>query len=132
MPNKEYLTYLKSPQWRVLREQVLARDKYQCFECGARGALEVHHTTYARIFREELDDLITLCPACHDDEHKPKAETVYVKASKLPKRINFAKPKPVTEPEPASKPVKRKLKPDRADMLTPEGRLKWLNKGRIT
>jgi hypothetical protein len=79
MPNEEYLAYLKSPQWRALREQVLARDKYQCFECGARGRLEVHHTTYARIFKEDIDDLITLCRACHEEEHTTKPIVVKVK-----------------------------------------------------
>ncbi len=86
MPNDLYLQYLQSPEWREKRDQVLARDKYRCFECGARGALEVHHTTYKRIFREHLDDLITLCPLCHEEEHKPAMPPAKPKVKVLPYR----------------------------------------------
>lgn len=107
MPNEKYLAYLKSPEWRAKRVQVLARDKYRCFECGASGPLEVHHTTYKRIFNEDLDDLIALCPTCHDDEHKPKPQTIYVKAPKVKVKHNppgsgkRKKSKPTTTPQQA-------------------------------
>lgn len=134
MPNEEYLRYLQSPEWQEKRLQVLQRDKYRCVDCGARKRLEVHHTSYKRVFKEDLDDLITLCRACHEEEHSPKTQTVYVKASKLPKRINFAKPEPVlpSEPEPIRKPKPKvlKIKPD--SVLTYEGRLNWMRKGEST
>lgn len=42
-----------------------------CEQCGYepyKPCLQVHHKTYDRIFREELDDLILLCPKCHKAE----------------------------------------------------------------
>jgi len=79
MPNEEYQRYLQSPEWQDKRLQVLQRDKYRCVDCGARKRLEVHHTSYARIFKEDLDDLITLCRACHEEEHTTKPIVVKVK-----------------------------------------------------
>ena len=114
MPNERYLEYLKSPEWRAKREQVLARDKYRCFECGAKGLLEVHHTTYKRIFNEHIDDLIALCPACHDDEHKPRPQTIYIKPPKVKVKHNppgtgkRKKSKPTTTPQEAKEFYKRK------------------------
>lgn len=69
------------PSWPQAREAARARDGYQCRQCGAAErqgrAHDVHHL---RPFREfgfvagenrndrianELDNLITLCPSCH-------------------------------------------------------------------
>ncbi len=66
------------PNWQQQRKLALARDGHRCRTCGAsEGMLHVHHI---RPFREfaylpgqndhylvanELDNLITLCPACH-------------------------------------------------------------------
>ncbi len=65
------------PNWQTQRKQVLVRDGQRCRTCGAEGLLHVHHI---RPFREynyipgqnenyrqanQLDNLVTLCPACH-------------------------------------------------------------------
>jgi DEAD/DEAH box helicase domain-containing protein len=66
------------PDWQQQRQLALARDSHQCRTCGAmEGVLHVHHI---RPFREynyipgqndhyrqanQLDNLVTLCPACH-------------------------------------------------------------------
>ncbi len=68
---ERYDAYMRSPQWRLVRAQVIERDKGECRMCGARERLTVHHLTYARIFREWLDDLITLCFHCHEKRHRP-------------------------------------------------------------
>jgi 5-methylcytosine-specific restriction endonuclease McrA len=74
----EYKAYLKSPEWKAKRKQVLKRDNYICQECGDR-AWQVHHKTYKRIFNERLSDLISLCEDCHREIHniKPKKISIF-------------------------------------------------------
>jgi len=62
---KEYLAYLASPEWKLLRLRVMARDSFQCMRCGYKRNLQVHHRTYANFGREDLKDLETLCKKCH-------------------------------------------------------------------
>lgn len=67
----DYTEYMKSPEWKKLREQVKNRDKQQCQDCGLLyGCLQVHHLTYERFKHELLDDLITLCDECHRKRHE--------------------------------------------------------------
>jgi 5-methylcytosine-specific restriction endonuclease McrA len=75
-------SYWRSKAWRRRRRAVLKRDSYACTSCGRkrgdddprlkRGTtiLEVHHLTYERFGREELEDLLTLCQRCHANEHQ--------------------------------------------------------------
>jgi DEAD/DEAH box helicase domain-containing protein len=66
------------PDWQQQRQLALARDDYRCRTCGAsEGTLHVHHIRpfrdYAYLpgendhYRQanQLDNLVTLCPACH-------------------------------------------------------------------
>jgi 5-methylcytosine-specific restriction endonuclease McrA len=64
-----YSTYLQSPHWQALRDQVLERDKHRCTKCSAADKLQVHHLSYKRLGYEELDDLKTLCQSCHQAIH---------------------------------------------------------------
>jgi DEAD/DEAH box helicase domain-containing protein len=65
--------------WLQQKLLVRARDQYRCQNCGAAedGRVhDVHHRTPFRTFRDykeanQLENLITLCPACHR-----QAETV--------------------------------------------------------
>jgi 5-methylcytosine-specific restriction endonuclease McrA len=57
--------YLQSPEWALLREQVLERFGRRCAICNAKGALSVHHRTYERAMHEDVQDLTALCSACH-------------------------------------------------------------------
>ena len=66
-PYESYQEYLRSQEWRELREQALGRDGGRCMDCGAY-ATEVHHRFYPRHIGEtELDHLISLCRSCHSD-----------------------------------------------------------------
>ena len=60
-----YLRYLRSDAWREKRRLVLERDGYRCQLWRQHGATEVHHTTYAHLGHEPLQDLLSLCRACH-------------------------------------------------------------------
>lgn len=53
-----------------LRTQVFKRDKYYCQKCGRLEALEIHHIV-PRVDngKDILDNLITLCLACHKEWH---------------------------------------------------------------
>jgi len=64
-----YQDYLDSDVWKAIRWEALARDHGRCRDCGVE-AREVHHIEYPRVFgREALDDLISLCRACHQRRH---------------------------------------------------------------
>jgi hypothetical protein len=62
-----YTLYIKSGQWRAVRQQVLERDKC-CQTCSTKDRLEVHHRpeAYHTLGNESLSDLITLCHGCHE------------------------------------------------------------------
>lgn len=51
--------------WDKIRKEALDRDQHKCQTCYSESDLEVHHRTYKRFGKEELEDLITLCKDCH-------------------------------------------------------------------
>ena len=66
--------YLKSATWKDIRNQVIERDKDICCHCRNKG-YDVHHKTYKNWGNEKLDDLITLCRACHEQWHASQKGT---------------------------------------------------------
>jgi hypothetical protein len=63
-----YQKYISSPssEWHGVRRAVLDRACGHCERCGRRRKLEVHHWTYANLFREDPNfDLEALCRRCH-------------------------------------------------------------------
>ncbi|MGH9676260.1 MAG: HNH endonuclease [Candidatus Acidiferrum sp.] len=70
----DYAEYLRSPHWRKTRLRVLARARGKCEACHRRRAREVHHLTYIHIGEERLDELLALCPNCHDMAHSDRVE----------------------------------------------------------
>ncbi|WP_149241505.1 HNH endonuclease [Dyadobacter sp. 32] len=66
----KYLQYLDSKEWKVKRVQVLKRDKNLCQGCKEKPAEQIHHLTYDRLYKEFLEDLVSLCVNCHEREHK--------------------------------------------------------------
>lgn len=65
--NREYERYLQSEAWREKRIQRLAIAKNRCAACTNHKAVHVHHLTYARIFNEDMADLLPLCEEHHWD-----------------------------------------------------------------
>jgi 5-methylcytosine-specific restriction endonuclease McrA len=64
-----YKEYLDSDVWRNIRCEALARDHGRCRDCGVEAS-EVHHIAYPEVLgREDLDDLVSLCHACHERRH---------------------------------------------------------------
>ena len=68
---KSYKEFLKSNYWKEVKIRVLKRDGFKCTNCGKKGMLEVHHSTYKNHFKEHnnLGDLHTLCVNCHHNIH---------------------------------------------------------------
>jgi len=73
--------YCKIGHWKVKREQKLAASLPECSECHRsfyelknklKIPVQVHHInddSYARIFKEKLEDLEVLCKECHSKKH---------------------------------------------------------------
>ena len=77
---KRYDNYIRSHEWKKIKEKVLERDGYRCQACDycpdedlsdKKRILSVHHKTYRHLFHEtnHLEDLITLCSCCHRAIH---------------------------------------------------------------
>ena len=66
---REYQEYLRSPEWRELREIVLNLAQNTCERCGRASLnLQVHHVHYDTLFEEDpTTDLEALCHECHKD-----------------------------------------------------------------
>lgn len=59
-----------SPEWKALREQVKARDGYQCRNCGRARLLDVDHIRpLSKGGSNEMANLQTLCRPCHEAKH---------------------------------------------------------------
>lgn len=83
--NSEYVDYINSEAWRQKRAERLRISKGRCAVCGRRrrrGAIEVHHLTYARMGNENMEDLLPLCY-----RHHMKAEEL-VSLGYLPRNEN--------------------------------------------
>ncbi|MCB2179470.1 HNH endonuclease [bacterium] len=60
--------------WRPAKRRAMDRDHHQCQDCGSKKKLVVHHIRPYKTFEQslaahELDNLVTLCRACHRRRH---------------------------------------------------------------
>lgn len=65
----DYKSYINSKKWKKIRARKLEQAGYICERCGISkysAKLEVHHKHYFRLGNENLNDLIVLCPKCHE------------------------------------------------------------------
>lgn len=83
-------SFYHSQAWQAVREQVLARDGYQCQVCKRAGRLTpattVHHIKSVRqapALKLDPANLETICKACHNAEHTEKAQALKAKQSKI-------------------------------------------------
>ena len=99
--------YLKSEWWASKRDKINDRDPV-CRICDTNPTAEVHHLSYARLFREHDSDLIGVCHFCHTEIHKcpvlrrqkcPAAIKILIKLTKS-ERLRLSPPSPpVAEPQ---------------------------------
>lgn len=64
--NQEYSEYLLSDAWKYKRREKLIHGGKKCEICGVKKRLQIHHLTYERIFKEEMEDLMILCRRHHE------------------------------------------------------------------
>ncbi|KJU86025.1 HNH endonuclease domain protein [Candidatus Magnetobacterium bavaricum] len=68
-----YKEYIKSPEWRALREKALDRANNKCEMCGSNGdgTLDAHHVRYPSRFKkgDSLDNIVVVCRKCHRLSH---------------------------------------------------------------
>ena len=68
-----YFTYInKSPRWRFKRKTRFNIDKGICQSCGKTiylNSFHCHHLNYTSLFNEDMEDLVSLCYSCHQEEH---------------------------------------------------------------
>lgn len=66
--SRNYSEYLQSEHWRTKRKEII--NKYgECYICGSKNELQVHHMTYNTLGYESEYDLICLCKDCHHKVH---------------------------------------------------------------
>lgn len=85
--SRDYKEYLKTLEWHTLKRQVYVRDNYRCRQCSkdlSKMNGNVHHVTYDRVYNEKLDDLVLVCPDCHQLIH-----TYYSRLMPGTKRFNL-------------------------------------------
>jgi hypothetical protein len=67
-----YQDFLKSEFWRVMRNELRQKPKYQkCYCCGSKDGIELHHFTY----KDFLDgasrrNIVPTCGDCHEKIHQ--------------------------------------------------------------
>lgn len=71
--------FYNSVFWLNKRADALDRDNNECQKCKAKGLASeadcVHHKKHVKQHPElalDLDNLISLCNSCHDEEHPEK------------------------------------------------------------
>lgn len=74
---EEYVNYINSEKWQILRKQVIKEYNGLCFYC-LETANDVHHKSYDNFGNEPLSDLVLLCRKCHDEEHINNPNLRYV------------------------------------------------------
>lgn len=82
--------FYRSREWKTLRLRALERDHYLCVECKKRGiitpATTVHHIKPLRIDiarAEDLNNLETVCRACHNKLHRERSKTLAKKKQNI-------------------------------------------------
>jgi len=62
-------------EWRAIQSQVRSRAGWRCEACDRRGCLDVHHIIKRSRGGSDfdLDGLVALCRACHDQTDAPLA-----------------------------------------------------------
>lgn len=109
--NDTYSAYLQSEAWGQKREHRLALSSCRCDACGEEKQLEVHHLTYARIFREEMEDLMTLCRVHHAAAEEMIAKRVLSRVGDprvlKAETLRFIRPREKAVPSPPAVPAVR-------------------------
>ncbi|GAC1498587.1 MAG: hypothetical protein NVS1B14_01650 [Vulcanimicrobiaceae bacterium] len=83
---REYAAYLSTDAWREKRAARVRMDAGSCRICDSEADLQVHHRRYVRRGEETMDDLTTLCGACHTLHHAAREGRVRIRPAQSPLR----------------------------------------------
>ena len=84
-----YKQYLKTDKWKQKKQALIVRSMRNarkanrwgiCESCGYtpwKPCLQVHHLTYEHLFDEPLEELLLVCPWCHQKMHSDDYTTIY-------------------------------------------------------
>ena len=83
--NGEHSRFYKRKEWKRKRKQILKRDNCECQKCKNNGEFSkaqcVHHKKHLED-RPDLaladSNLVSLCNACHNEEHPEKLKAVEI------------------------------------------------------
>lgn len=94
--SESYRRRLLAEDWRkVIRPRIIARARGRCERCGCRSEiLEVHHRHYESLWNEALEDLVALCPPCHDladEERRSNVEWLAAEALEMAQFRGFCR-----------------------------------------
>jgi hypothetical protein len=108
---ESYSAYLNSDHWKNVKRRWRKKYGYKC-KCGATYGLQLHHLSYNRLGKEELEDLVYLCGPCHTYEHFKAKEIRKVVVPEAPRTVprKKGKRKKVGKKPKASKPNQTKNK----------------------
>lgn len=77
--HKNIKAFYNSTLWWNIKSEALRRDNNECQKCKAKGKYSqaqcVHHKKHVKKYPElalELDNLVSLCNVCHNEEHPEK------------------------------------------------------------
>jgi hypothetical protein len=87
--NKDYIVYINSVEWKEKSRRHL--KNYPKCECCNQKATEVHHLSYTRLGKESIDDLKSVCRACHEKCHTVNKERIKNTGKNLRKRFEEVK-----------------------------------------
>lgn len=75
----KYQRYIKSKEWKEVRDEVLEERGRRCQICGRiegedKAKLSVHHRCYENLYneKEHKEDLLVVCSVCHTSIHRNK------------------------------------------------------------
>ena len=67
----EYEDYIRSPEWRMFRHNIIMARGKQCQSClETKGRIDLHHKHYKNFKCERPEDVILLCEDCHMSLHR--------------------------------------------------------------
>lgn len=92
-----YQEYLQSAEWQAIRTLVYHRDHGRCRLCNtSKGVMHVHHRKYQPRGREDLINLLLLCPQCHRNFHYAARKRFKTKRKRY-KAGKEVQPEPIAE-----------------------------------
>ena len=66
--------------WSRLREEILERDDYRCYECGQDGCTQVDHIVPVSLGgTNDPENLAAICKPCHIDKTRRERDLIRVR-----------------------------------------------------